>query len=209
MHTALSLLFLLCIVLFYTIYNSFTFSETLRYVFDTGYNIGMGDGNINEKDDVSLFVTSLWMLIGNVVFFKWCLALVRASLGMKSSGWMHGIADRSRSIVQRISDIFHLTPQAFVIGLIVFWSVFGICIGVFVEEWTFIKSLNFAIGGMTTTGSQLPSNTQLSNILTAIFLAIGVPLLSVVSSVVILPEFVTKDAVEDEKKLIKKNTIHF
>jgi len=176
-----------------------------------GYNVGMGDGNINEKDDISLFVTSIWMLIGNVIFFQWCLALVKASLGMPSSGLMRGVADKSRSVVQWISDVLHLSNKLFVIILIVLWTTFGICIGVLVEKWTFVKSLNFAIGGMTTTGSQLPSNSELSNILTAIFLAIGVPLLSIVSSVVFLPEFITKDEATEEEstELVKKNSINF
>ena len=213
MNTLFTLLFVTAIVLFYTFYNSFTFSETLRYVFDTGFNIGMGDGNINEKDDLSLFVTSIWMLIGNVIFFQWCLVLVKASLGMPSSGLMRGVADKSRSVVQWISSVLQLTPQLFVILLIVLWTTFGICIGVLVEKWTFVKSLNFAIGGMTTTGSQLPSNSELSNVLSAIFLAIGVPLFSVVSSVVLLPEFITKDEVttdeEETNELVKKDSIHF
>lgn len=211
MNTLFTLIFVTAIVLFYTFYNSFTFSEILRYVFDMGYNVGMGDGNINEKDDISLFVTSIWMLIGNVIFFQWCLALVKASLGMPSSGLMRGVADKSRSVVQWISDVLHLSNQLFVIILIVLWTTFGICIGVLVEKWTFVKSLNFAIGGMTTTGSQLPSNSELSNILTAIFLAIGVPLLSIVSSVVFLPEFITKDEATEEEstELVKKNSINF
>lgn len=214
MNTLFTLLFVTAIVLFYTFYNSFTFSETLRYVFDIGYNTGMGEGNINEKDDLSLFVTSIWMIIGNVIFFQWCLALVKASLGMPSTGLMHGYADKSRSVVQWISSVLHLTPQLFVILLIVLWTTFGICIGVLVEEWTFVKSLNFAIGGMTTTGSQLPSNSELSNVLSAIFLAIGVPLFSVVSSVILLPEFITKDeaveeTVEETTELVKKNSINF
>lgn len=213
MDTLFTLVFVTAIVLFNYFYNSFTFSETLRYMFDMGYNIGMGNGNINEKDDMSLFATSLWMLFGNVIFFKWCLALVKASLGMESSGLMHGVADKGRTIVQWVSSVFHLPPKIFVIILIVLWTTFGICIGVIVEEWTFIKSLNFAIGGMTTTGSQLPDNNELSNILTAIFLAIGVPLLSIVTSVVILPEFVPKDDVvstdEETNELVNKNAIHF
>ena len=211
MNTLFTLIFVTAIVLFYTFYNSFTFSEILRYVFDMGYNVGMGDGNINEKDDISLFVTSIWMLIGNVIFFQWCLALVKASLGMPSSGLMRGVADKSRSVVQWISDVLHLSNKLFVIILIVLWTTFGICIGVLVEKWTFVKSLNFAIGGMTTTGSQLPSNSELSNILTAIFLAIGVPLLSIVSSVVFLPEFITKDEATEEEstELVKKNSINF
>jgi len=218
MNTLFTLIFVTAIVLFYTFYNSFTFSETLRYVFDIGYNTGMGEGNISEKDDLSLFVTSIWMIIGNVIFFQWCLALVKASVGIPSTGLMHGVADKSRSIVQWISSVLHLTPQLFVILLIVLWTTFGICIGVLVEEWTFIKSLNFAIGGMTTTGSQLPSNSELSNVLSGIFLAIGVPLFSIVSSVVLLPEFITKEeTVADEEEtvegetteLVKKNSINF
>ena len=224
MNTLLTLIFVAAIILFCTTYNSFTFSETLRYLFDMGYNIGMGDGNINEKDDISLFVTSIWMIIGNVIFFQWCLALVRASLGMPSTGLMHGVAHKSRSVLVWISNAFHLSPQVFVVILIVLWTTFGICIGVIVEEWTFVKSLNFAIGGMTTTGSQIPSNQPLSNVLTGIFLAVGVPLFSIVSSVVILPDFITNtetlitkgktlESEESEtlvqEKFINKNTIHF
>lgn len=179
MNTLFTLTALTAIVLFYTFYDSFTFSETLRYVFDMGYNVGMGDGNINE-DDISLLVTSIWMLIGNVVFFQWCLALVKASLGMPSTGLIYKVAHKSRSVLGWISNAFQLSPQVFVVILIVLWTTFGICIGVIVEEWTFVKSLNFAIGGMTTTGSQLPSNQPLSNVLTGIFLAVGVlcPILS-------------------------------
>ncbi len=173
---------------------------------------GMGEGNIDE-DNFSLVVTSFWMLFGNIIFFQWCLALVKASLGMERLGLLHNVADRSRSIIQWISTVFGLTPQALVILLIILWTTFGICIGVLVEEWTFIKSLNFAIGGMTTTGSQLVSNTTLSNVLTT--RAVGVPLLSIVSSVVLLPDSreteETKETEETEEtnKLVKKNRIQF
>ena len=40
MNTLFTLTALTAIVLFYTFYDSFTFSETLRYVFDMGYNSG-------------------------------------------------------------------------------------------------------------------------------------------------------------------------
>jgi len=186
MNTAFTLTTVLCITLFYTFYNSFTFPETMRYVFDMGYNIGMGDSNIQE-DDVSLLITSFWMLIGNVIFFQWCLALVKSSLSIESSGIFHNVADKTRVTVKQLSGMTGLSPQSVVIPLLIIWTIFGVCIGVLVEKWSLLKSFNFAIGGMTTTGSQLVSNTTLSNILSTIFLAIGVPLFSIVTSVVVLP----------------------
>lgn len=158
----------------------------MRYVFDMGYNIGMGDSNIQE-DDVSLLITSFWMLIGNVIFFQWCLALVKSSLSIESSGIFHNVADKTRVTVKQLSGMTGLSPQTVVIPLLIIWTIFGVCIGVLVEKWSLLKSFNFAIGGMTTTGSQLVSNTTLSNILSTIFLAIGVPLFSIVTSVVVLP----------------------
>ena len=197
MNTAFTLTTVLFITLFYTFYNSFTFPETMRYVFDMGYNIGMGDSNIQEND-VSLLVTSFWMLIGNVIFFQWCLALVKSSLAIESSGIFHNVAGKTRETVQKMSTRARLPPQVLAIILVVIWTIFGIGIGVLVEEWSLLKSFNFAIGGMTTTGSQLVSNTTLSNILSTVFLAIGVPLFSIVTSVVVLPDFITKDTDNEE-----------
>ena len=173
------------IISFYTLYNSITLDASLRYFFDLGFNIGMGEGNIPEKDDVSLFVSTIWMLLGYFVFFKWCLALVKATLGQTTSGLFHEIALYSRRAMLWVSQWTKLSPSQLSVVITFMWSFFGVCIGVFVEEWTFIKSVNFAVGAMTTTGSQTVSNKPLANLLTVLFLLGGVPLLSITSAIIV------------------------
>lgn len=200
-------------ILFYTLYNSITVDAALRYIFDLGFNIGMGDGNIPEKDDFSLFVSTLWMLIGNFVFFSWCLAIVKAALGRNTSSLFQRIAVSSRGFMQSISERTGLSLSGISVAVTILWALFGVCIGVFVEDWTFIKSLNFAVGGMTTTGSQSCSNEPLSNILTAIFLFGGVPLLSITTSILVVPNIIEHDVDIDklEKKpmVVQESSIRF
>lgn len=211
MHSKLVLVFVTTMVLFYILYNSFTFAATIRYIFDMGFNVGMGEGNLPEND-LSLLMSSFWMLVGHLIFFQWCLALVRTSLGIDADGVLQTMAKKSQNTVKTVSKKTNLTPQVVVIVLLVLWIAFGVCIGVFVEKWSFIRSVNFAIGGMTTTGSQLVSNTVVSNFLCTLFLAFGVPLLSIVSTIVLVPTNTlppTTHTMEKKNVITKKKTIQF
>jgi len=184
---------------FYTVYNAWRLDQTLRYLVDLGFNIGMGDGNISEKDDVSLLVSTAWMLVGSFVFFNWCFAIVKATLGHESSGVLHRIAVASRRNMAWVSEKTQLSPNTLAVLVAVLWCAFGVSIGVFVQHWSFIKALNFAVGGMTTTGSQQVKDTPVANILCAVFLFGGVPLLTLAASVVVVPDKVKPNRPADKE----------
>tara|TARA_B110000285_G_scaffold80029_1_gene92376 strand:+ start:1055 stop:1642 length:588 start_codon:yes stop_codon:yes gene_type:complete len=176
---------LLSIILFYVFYNDYTVSAAFRYTLDMAFNIGMGDGNLNE-DNTSLFVTAIWMLLGYFVVFKWWLTIVQTIMGNDS------ILSSGHKKIQTLTNWLGCTPLTFSIIITTVWGLFGVFIGIMVENWSFSKSLNFAVGGMTTTGSQLVSNTNISNILGGIFVLLGVPLLSITMSLILI---------QDDKKL--------
>ena len=58
----------------------------------------------------------------------------------------------------------------------ILYLILGILIGVYMEGFTFLIALNFAIGLLTTTGSQEPKNEAINNVVTGTYLLIGVPL---------------------------------
>ena len=172
---------LLSIILFYVFYNDYTVAAAFRYTFDMAFNIGMGDGNLNE-DNTSLFVTAIWMLLGYFVVFKWWLTIVQTIMGNDS------ILSSGHKKVQTLTNWLGCTPLTLSIIITTVWGIFGVLIGIVVEKWSFSRSLNFAVGGMTTTGSQLVSNTNISNILGGIFVLLGVPLLSITMSLALIQQ---------------------
>ena len=179
-------LLLLSIILFYVLYNDYTVAAAFRYTFDMAFNIGMGDGNLDE-DNTSLFVTAIWMLLGYFVVFKWWLTIVQTIMGNDS------ILSSGHKKIRTLTNWLGCTPLTFSIIVTTIWGIFGVFIGIVVEQWSFSKSLNFAVGGMTTTGSQLVSNTNISNILGGIFVLLGVPLLSITMSLVLVQEGTTME----------------
>jgi hypothetical protein len=195
---------LLGIIFFYVFYNDYTVAEAFRYSFDTAFNIGMGDGNLNE-DNTSLFVTTIWMLLGYFVVFKWWLTIIQTVMGNDS------ILSSGHKKIQTFTNWLGCTPLTFSIIVTVIWGIFGVFIGIIVEKWSFSKSLNFAVGGMTTTGSQLISNTNVSNILGGIYILFGVPLLSITASLVLVEENSTQKAqkAQQNSKQYVKQPIHF
>lgn len=172
---------LLGIILFYVFYNDYTVAAAFRYTFDMAFNIGMGEGNLNE-DDTSLFVTTIWMLLGYFVVFKWWLTIVQTIMGNDS------VLSHGHKKLQTLTNWLGCTPLTFSIIATSVWGIFGILIGILVEKWSFSKSFNFAVGGMTTTGSQLVSNTNISNTLGGIYILLGVPLLSITMSLALIQE---------------------
>ena len=186
------------IILFYVFYNKYTFAGAFRYAFDMGFNIGMGDGNLDE-DDASLFVTTAWMLLGYFVVFNWWLAIVQTIMGNES------LLTPGHKKIQSFSKWLGLTPTSTSIIVTTVWGLFGVTFGVLVEEWSILKSVNFAVGGMTTTGSQLVSNTTMSNTLGGIFVLFGVPLLSITMTLAFVPDKKEEKVVETKEE----NSIHF
>ena len=57
--------------------------------------------------------------------------------------------------------------------------------GMVMENMSFIVALNFAVGLLTSTGSQQCSNEMLNNYLTGTYMLIGIPLLAVSTSIFI------------------------
>tara|TARA_B110000093_G_C12960221_1_gene406890 strand:+ start:2397 stop:3014 length:618 start_codon:yes stop_codon:yes gene_type:complete len=172
---------LLGILFFYVFYNDYTVAAAFRYTFDMAFNIGMGEGNLKE-DSTSLFVTAIWMLVGYFVVFKWWLTIVQTIMGNDS------VLSSGHKKFKTLSKWFGCTPLTLSITTTLVWGTFGIIIGIVVEKWSFSKSLNFAVGGMTTSGSQLVSNTNVSNILGGIFILLGVPFLSITMSLALIQE---------------------
>lgn len=172
---------LLNILVFYVLNNSFTFAAAFRYAVDMGFNVGMGDGNLNE-DELSLFVTTVWMLVGYFIVFNWWFVIIQTIMGNTVDNSLGTVAQTGHNKVKWFSELTGLSPAALSGVVTTVWGVNGVIFGVVVEEWSILKSVNFAVGGMTTTGSQLVSNTALSNTLGGIYMLIGVPLLSITLS---------------------------
>ena len=54
--------------------------------------------------------------------------------------------------------------------------VLGVLFGVYLEGMTFLVAINFAVGLLTTTGSQTCKNAAINNVITGTYMLFGIPL---------------------------------
>ena len=177
------LTFLLWIVLFSSVYvfvGDLKFDEAFRYLFDVGFNIGTGTGNIAEKDDVVTFVTVIVMLTGYFLVALFWTDFIAFILGQEESIHMEMFKDlfqtgrKGARKVQMLLGCF--TPSSLAYTLMLLWLILGVLIGVYVEEYNFVYALNYAVGLCTSTGSQQPKNEPLNNYIAAVYMLFGIPL---------------------------------
>jgi len=176
------------VMLVYTLSGELRADEAFRYMFDVGFNTGTGVGNIAEKDEWITLFTMFVMLSGYfavaLFWVDFVSYLVNGEEAVYSSGFksLLNTGTHYSKVVEQATGITR-SSWAYILTLV--WLALGVLMGMVVEKMSFITALNFAVGLMTSTGSQQCSNEMLNNYLTGTYMLIGIPLLAMASTVFI------------------------
>lgn len=176
------------VMLVYTLSGELRADEAFRYMFDVGFNIGTGVGNISEKDEMITLFTVFVMLTGYfavaLFWVDFISYIVNGEEAVYSSGFK-SLLNTGKHYSRVIEESTGITRSSWAYILTLVWLSLGVVLGMVMEEMSFVTALNFAVGLMTSTGSQQCSNEMLNNYLTGIYMLIGIPLLAMTSAVFI------------------------
>jgi hypothetical protein len=182
------LAWILVVMLVYTLSGDLRADEAYRYMFDVGFNIGTGVGNISEKDEMITLFTVFVMLTGYfavaLFWVDFISYIVNGEEAVYSSSFK-SLLNTGKHYSIAIEEATGITRASWAYILTFVWLCLGVVMGVVMEEMSFVTALNFAVGLMTSTGSQQCSNKELNNYLTGTYMLIGIPLLAMTSAVFI------------------------
>ena len=176
------------VMLVYTLSGELRPDESFRYMFDVGFNIGTGVGNIAEKDEWVTLFTVFVMLSGYfavaLFWVDFVSYIVNGEEAVYSSGFK-SLLNTGRHYSRVVEEATGITRSSWAYILTLVWLALGVLMGMLMEDMSFITALNFAVGLMTSTGSQQCSNEMLNNYLTGTYMLVGIPLLAMTSAVFI------------------------
>jgi len=176
------------VMLVYTLSGELRPDESYRYMLDVGFNIGTGVGNISEKDEWITLFTVFVMLTGYfavaLFWVDFVSYLVNGEEAVYSSGFK-ALLNTGTHYSRVVEEATGITRSSWAYLLTLVWLALGVLMGMLMEDMSFITALNFAVGLMTSTGSQQCSNEMLNNYLTGSYMLIGIPLLAMTSAVFI------------------------
>ena len=159
----------LALLLCYTQFATLRLDEAYRYLIDVSFNTGTGVSNVVEKDDLVALLTTIVMLAGNFLNAFFWYDFVAFFVGQREAMNSDFCRDFMAACDRNISNmnLYLLTLAFFIVGVL---------FGVYLEGMTFIVAVNYAIGLLTTTGSQQPKNEAISNVVAGTYMLIGIPL---------------------------------
>ena len=176
------------VMLVYTLSGELRPDESYRYMLDVGFNIGTGLGNISEKDEWITLFTVFVMLTGYfavaLFWVDFVSYLVNGEEAVYSSGFK-ALLNTGTHYSRVVEETTGITRSSWAYLLTLVWLALGVVMGMVMEDMSFITALNFAVGLMTSTGSQQCSNEMLNNYLTGSYMLIGIPLLAMTSAIFI------------------------
>lgn len=192
------------VMLIYTLAGDLRADEAYRYMLDVGFNIGTGVGNISEKDEVITLFTVLVMLTGYFAVALFWSDFVGYLLGQEEAMYSSSFKDllnTGKHYSRVIEESTGISRNAWAYSITVVWLALGVLMGMVMEEMSFVVALNFAVGLMTSTGSQQCSNEMLNNYLTGTYMLVGIPLLAVSTSVLISGQPSMYERVSDGRRV--------
>lgn len=164
-----SLLAFFVLLFCYTEFANLRLDEAWRYLIDVGFNTGTGEANIKENDDWVALLTTIVMLCGSFLNAFFWYDFVAFFVGQRDS--MN--SDFCREFMTMCDDsISNMNLYLLTLG----FFVLGILFGVYLEGMTFLVAINFAVGLLTTTGSQTCKNAAINNVITGTYMLFGIPL---------------------------------
>lgn len=204
-------IFLAWILIFFVLYivfNNMSWHTSLRYLFDNGF--GVGSGGLSDENDLITFLTSLLQLSGALAYgIFWNDLFIGIIQDNEDKIWFTPIKRFRNNLT--CCDKCCGKPghrRSYIFALL--WALVGTVMGVVVMEWNFVRSLNWSIGVMTTTGSQTPPNDFWPNVAMTIHVLVGVPLFAIALGNfinVLQDEFQgNKDTQYDTASLLKDDT---
>jgi len=191
-------------MLIYTLAGELRPDEAYRYLLDCGFNIGTGVGNISENSEGITLFTVLVMLTGYFVVALFWADFVGYLLGQEEamySSSFRNLLNTGKHYSRVIEESTGISRNAWAYSLTGVWLALGVLLGMLMEEMSFVVALNFAVGLMTSTGSQQCSNEMLNNYLTGSYMLIGIPLLAVSTGIFISGQPTTYERVSDGRRV--------
>jgi len=192
------------VMLIYTLAGDLRADEAYRYMLDVGFNIGTGVGNISEKDEGITLFTVIVMLTGYFAVALFWSDFVGYLLGQEEAMYSSSFKDllnTGKHYSRVIEESTGISRNAWAYSITIVWLSLGVLMGMVMEEMSFVVALNFAVGLMTSTGSQQCSNEMLNNYLTGTYMLIGIPLLAVSTSILISGQPSTYQRVSDGRRV--------
>lgn len=169
------------VILFYSVVGELKFHEAFRYTFDVGFNTGTGVGNISEKNEWVTLWSVIVMWSGQLfVTLVWSdfIAFLLGQEEKMASTMFRDILTFGREMAQKRN----VNGETFIYFVTILWIALGTVWGYTVEEFNFVTALNYAVGIMSSTGSQTAANQSSSNIFTGLFLLTGMPIFALMTS---------------------------
>ena len=192
------------VMLIYTLAGDLRADEAYRYMLDVGFNIGTGVGNISEKDEGITLFTVIVMLTGYFAVALFWSDFVGYLLGQEEAMYSSSFKDllnTGKHYSRVIEESTGISRNAWAYSITIVWLALGVVMGMVMEEMSFVVALNFAVGLMTSTGSQQCSNEMLNNYLTGTYMLVGIPLLAVSTSILISGQPSTYQRVSDGRRV--------
>lgn len=182
------LVWVLVVMLVYTLAGEMSADEAYRFLWDISLNIGTGVGNINEKDELITLFSVFTMLSGYFMVALFYVDFISYVVGQEESMYSTSfkkLFNTGTHYSKKLEQATGISRAAYAYTLTIVWLALGVVLGLVQEDMDFITSLSFSVGMMTSTGSQQPKNEPLSNWLAGTFMLIGIPLLSISTTIFI------------------------
>lgn len=192
------------VMLVYALAGDLRADESWRYLWDMSLNIGTGQGNIAEKDEYITLFTVFTMLSGYFIVALFYVDFISYVVGQEESMYSSSfkqLFSTGTHYSRRLEEATGVSRAAYAYILTFVWFCGGVAMGMIQEEFSFIEALSFSAGLMTSTGSQQCANNELSNWLTGGFMLVGIPLLSITTTVFIAGQPTTYSRVADGSRV--------
>ena len=187
-QTIVFLAWVALLLLVYTLGGDLRADEAYRYLFDTAFNIGTGVSNVSENSEAITLFSVVVMLSGYFMVSLFWTDFIGYVLGQEETMYSTSFRDllnTGKHYSKVIEESTGISRAAWAYIITLCWLVLGVIMGMLMENMSFIVALNFAVGLLTSTGSQQCSNEVLNNYLTGTYMLIGIPLLAVSTSIFI------------------------
>lgn len=181
LQLAFFFLWIALVLLVYIYFGELEVHEAFRYTFDVGFNTGTGVGNIAEKNEYITLWSVIVMWSGQLfVTLVWSdfIAFLLGKEESMASTMFRDVLTTGRQIAENS----RVNGEWLIYFVTLLWISVGTIWGMAMEGFSAITAFNYAVGIMSSTGSQTSANKLSSNIFTGFFLLTGVPMFAIMTA---------------------------
>lgn len=173
---------------FYALYDEFGWAVGFYMSVNVGYSIGWGD--LTERDDISMFFSTLYVLVGASVM-SGCLAYFIGSIIRKNEKWYSKVLkkellDEASTTTGGVSK-FKSYLQSLNTGrmrsflLFALYIIFGTAWSCSVIGWSFTSGLYFAVSSLSTGGlNSIPLHSpSWQYVVVGLYACTGIPVMGI------------------------------